>query len=68
MTNAFNYPGEGPAKDWAVHLLLHNGVIAKFFGVKSIVCHRLVCGRLCVESWYAVGSVRSVGVQSVSCV
>ena len=55
-----NYPGEGP-----VHLLLHIGVIAKSFGVKSVVCHRLLCGRFRVKSWYAVGSVEAVGVQSV---
>ena len=50
---------------WAVHLMLHSGVIAKSFGVKSVVCHRLLCGQLCVESWYAVGCVQSVGVPSV---
>ena len=31
----------------------------------AVVCHRLLCGRLCVESWYAAGCVQSVGVQPV---
>ena len=60
-----NYPGEGPTTIWAVHLLLHRGVIRKSFGVKSVVCHRLLRGRFCVECWYAIGCVQSVGVQSV---
>ena len=48
-----------------MHLLLHEGLTAKSFGVKSVVCHRLLCVRLRVESWSAVGCVQSVGVQSV---
>ena len=61
----FSYPGDGATTDWAVHLLLHIGVIVKSFGVKSLACHRLLCGRLSVESWHAVGCVQSVRVQSV---
>ena len=60
-----NSPGEGPIADCAVHLVLHDGVIAKSFDVKSLVCHRLLRGRLYIGSWYAVGCVQLVGVQSV---
>ena len=54
----FSYPGEGPT-DWIVH----SGELAKRFVVKSVVCHRVLCGRFCVESW--VVSVQPAGVQFV---
>ena len=61
ISNHIDYPGKGPTTYWVVH----SRVLAKSFGVKSVVCHRVVFGLLCAESWYAVGCVQSAWVQSV---
>ena len=56
-----------------MHLLKWR-LIAKSCGVDSVMCRRLLCGRLacsqvcvCVENWFAVGCVQSFGVLSAVC-
>ena len=54
-----DYPGEGPTTDWVVY----SGVLAKRLGVKSVVCPRVLRGRLCVENLVWKVGVQSVGVE-----